>query len=193
MTRTVSRLWTAHRRRSHRCGLHGRCCARDGRRTCACKRHRRHPWQRKPHQWPRTARRRRLAVQRATGHRSSPSRSGFAVYNRSGQTVKVYDANKDRTTAVVPGDRVYLSGSSFLGPDIEGSMKFENGITTNFWANNHDLWWPGVQFDDDNFNYSEYEAHPTPLVITQSPCLDADWDRFHLHGADQLLSVSCCP
>ncbi len=101
----------------------------------------------------------------------------FAVYNRSGQTVKVYDANKDRTTAVVPGDRVYLSGSSFLGPDIEGSMKFENGITTNFWANNHDLWWPGVQFDDENFNYSEYETHtykPGDHSITVSR--DADWD-----------------
>ena len=112
----------------------------------------------------------------------------FAVYNRSGQTVKVHDANKDRTTAVVPGDRVYLSGSSFLGPDIEGSMKFENGITTNFWANNHDLWWPGVQFDDDNFDYSEYEAHTYTRRSLNHRVSGRRLGLRFLHGADQLLS-----
>lgn len=44
----------------------------------------------------------------------------LAVYNRSGQTVKVYDADKDRTTSVAPGGRVYLSGSSFAGPASKG-------------------------------------------------------------------------
>lgn len=101
----------------------------------------------------------------------------FAVYNRSGQTVKVYDANKDRTTSVVPGDRVYLSGSSFIGADIEGSMTFENGIKTNFWANNHDIGWPGVQFDDTNYNYYEYETHTyTPGDHSITVSRDADWD-----------------
>lgn len=101
----------------------------------------------------------------------------LAVYNRSGQTVKVYDADKDRTTSVAPGERVYLRGSSFAGPDVEGSMTFENGIKTNFWANNHDMWWPGVQFDDDDVSYSEYDRHTyTPGDHSITVSRDADWD-----------------
>ena len=108
---------TAHRRRSHRCGIHRRCCAREPPNMRICEgiddiRRRENRTN------PRTARRRRLAALRTTAQVFAKS-VWFAVYNRSGQTVKVHDANKDRTTAVVPGDRVYLSGSSFLGQTLK--------------------------------------------------------------------------